>query len=117
MLAQHGDEAVQRLGRGLLVLHHGDADIALARVAAILLRARQIAARNDAQQPRGGPAAAQRQRSREGGDGAATSPGPSRRGYVRNLVVVDLVADYVGCGARRLGSVFRARLPSALVIS
>src|SRR6185437_8220959 len=47
--AQHRDETMQRLGGGLLVLHHGDADVVGAGIAAVLLLARKIAARNDAQ--------------------------------------------------------------------
>src|SRR4051794_26663076 len=47
--AQHRDEAMQRLCRGFLVLHHGDANVAEARIGAIGLVPRQIAAGSDAQ--------------------------------------------------------------------
>src|SRR6202034_4701498 len=42
--AEHRDEAVQRLGGGFPVLHHGDADIVRARIASVRLLAGQIAA-------------------------------------------------------------------------
>src|SRR5712691_6701370 len=48
MLAQHRDDAMQRLGRGLLVVHHGDADVVRAGIAAVELLARAIAARQHA---------------------------------------------------------------------
>src|SRR5579859_4391851 len=44
-LPQHGDDAMERLGRGLLVVHHGDADVVRARIAAIVLLTRRVAAR------------------------------------------------------------------------
>src|SRR5208282_259911 len=47
-LAQHRDQAMQRLGSDLLVLHHGDADIVRTRIAAVGLFAREIAARHHA---------------------------------------------------------------------
>src|SRR5262249_46704460 len=50
-LPQHRDEAMQRLGGDVLVLHHRDADIVRARIAAVSLLAREIAAGHD------GPAA------------------------------------------------------------
>ena len=45
---KHRDEAMQRLGGDLLVLHHGDADIVRAGIAAVGLLAREIAAGHDA---------------------------------------------------------------------
>ena len=48
-LTEHRDQAMQRLRGDLLVLHHGDADIVGARIAAVGLFAREIAARHDAQ--------------------------------------------------------------------
>src|SRR5690349_15273844 len=41
-LSEHGDEAMQRLRRSRLVLHHGDADIVRAGIAAVRLLAREI---------------------------------------------------------------------------
>jgi hypothetical protein len=38
--AEHGDEAMQRLGRDSLVLNQRDADVALARIAAVGLPSR-----------------------------------------------------------------------------
>src|ERR1051326_1664100 len=40
---------MQRLGGDLLVLHHGDADVIFARIAAVGLLAREIAAGHDTQ--------------------------------------------------------------------
>src|SRR5439155_27108758 len=48
-LAQHGDEAVQRLGRGVLVLNQHAAHVAFAGVVAVGAVAREIVAGNDAQ--------------------------------------------------------------------
>ena len=45
---------MQRLCRGFLVLHHGDANVAKARIGSVGLVAREIAARDDAQ-PRFAP--------------------------------------------------------------
>src|SRR4029077_18241065 len=42
-LAKNRDDAVQRLGRGLLVVHHGDADVVRAGIAAVELLARAVA--------------------------------------------------------------------------
>ena len=73
-LAEHGDEAMQRLGGDLLVLHHRDADVALAGIAAVGAVAREIVAGNDAQAavapelqgrpPRRRPAGSRRARGR-----------------------------------------------------
>src|ERR1700720_5057578 len=46
---QHRDEAVQRLGGDFIVVHHGDADVVGAGIAAVGLLARQIAAGHHAQ--------------------------------------------------------------------
>src|SRR5690242_21546586 len=46
-LSEHGDEAMQRLRRSRLVLHHGDADVVRAGVAAVTLLACEITSRND----------------------------------------------------------------------
>src|SRR5215472_15046264 len=46
---EHSDQAVQRLGRGFLVLHHGDPDVPCTRIAAVSMVARQVPAGNDAQ--------------------------------------------------------------------
>src|SRR5262245_53821940 len=48
LLPQHGDDAVQRLGRGFLVVHHGDADVVRAGIAAVWLLARAVASRQHA---------------------------------------------------------------------
>src|SRR5215469_9872103 len=44
MLSEDRDDAMQRLGRGLLVVHHGDADVVRAGIAAVELLARAVAA-------------------------------------------------------------------------
>ena len=43
--AQHGDDAMQRLGRGLLVLNECDADVAVAGIAAVGAVARRDSCR------------------------------------------------------------------------
>src|SRR4051794_8760639 len=48
-LAEHGYQAVQRLGSDFLVLNERDADIALAGIAAVGAIAREIVTGNDAQ--------------------------------------------------------------------
>ena len=45
---KHRDQAMKRLGGDLLVLHHGDADIVGAGIAAVGLLAREVAAGHDA---------------------------------------------------------------------
>src|SRR5262249_7971700 len=50
-LAEHGDNAMKRIGRGLLVVHHGDADVVRAGIAAVLLPARAVASGQDAHAP------------------------------------------------------------------
>ncbi len=47
-LPEHGHDAMQRLGRGFLVMHHGDADVVRAGIAAVGLIAREIAAGQNA---------------------------------------------------------------------
>src|SRR5579864_8989833 len=47
--SEHLDQAMQRLGGDLFVLHHGDADVVFARIAAVGLLAGEIAAGYDAQ--------------------------------------------------------------------
>src|SRR5262245_5148541 len=46
-LSEHGDEAMQRLRRSRLVLHHADADIVCAGIAAVILLAREITSRDN----------------------------------------------------------------------
>src|SRR5712672_281559 len=48
VLAEHGNETVQRLGGDLLVLNECDANVALAGVAAVGAVAREVVAGNDA---------------------------------------------------------------------
>ena len=47
VLPQHRDQAMQRLRGDVLVLHHGDANVVRAGIAAVRLFAREIAARHD----------------------------------------------------------------------
>src|SRR5581483_8640630 len=49
--SQHLDQAMQRLGRDLLVLNQRDADVAFARIFSVGAVAREIMPRNDAQAP------------------------------------------------------------------
>ena len=48
-LAEHRHQAMQRLRRGRAILHHGDADEAVAGIAAVGLIAREITAGDDTQ--------------------------------------------------------------------
>ena len=87
--AEHGDDAVQRLGRGLLVMHHGDADEVRAGIAAVGLVARRVAAGQDphaglAPQPRRRGLAAAMSRQRRA-TGRSRRPGAGSRSGRRSI--------------------------------